>query len=860
MTKIFLKQNASKRSSKVDNFMNVELSTNSRLLPVNEVADTINAQEEYTREKDNSNKYRLIFTINPICTNVLFNAYSEIVYHEGGEDCVVVTENGVEGEISGITGLSKYKNSTRQNLNKKICIQDTAYSDESIGPFVYHCGMDIFNNHLLRKKEFVVVNKIKEGATEANFNTLSDYLRDFNGENVKEKILKMKKGNTQLSKEAVGLHLYRRDSVDSFNKTANLKIKEENGWWGFINPVTLNVANFKVDEDSEIAINKCMNNNKADEFIDMYPDRSLYSFIPKYNKFRNRMENNWDYCITYPYSSVTNNTLVESTKLKVKDSNGIRCYGIEEQNFGGTILEDTTFDESGLIYLRSQIKNTFTAGSFINITIFNNGTYYTSDTPIKVMGIGYLGKDTNHIFSIKLMDFYMIISMVGNAFLDGEKQLLSNYEIRVRKYEGGTNCRYYIRKFRKLPNFKDSDVSLEEEVSEKDITDNQKPFNSSLNKMAYGENIFSDKVAQIVFNDDVITSGLRDNLGRELSEIYLTIVKRNKGHKKWYEDGDYTNPDIEFSHCFGSISSGFDLSKEEDDYNIHKISKDAKFAKLSDDITIDTDEFDGDIVEFSPYTLQETVLEQVYFRFNTAQREYKTSVFGRGIKYDEIISDDYDIDNGFATKEYIFDNNSNIHINHEGYYYQPHYRVCTKEFRREVNQGEHQKMTINNIKKLSSGVYSGTTAINYFLNAGDEIYFYKKYTHDKKIGKITDVKGDLYTEITFSINGIDDFSDYLIYKPNPLKPKGAYELEDGTGRYLWREKKSDQDMLPNDELYNSTFTNGAHYRHQNITLFLRRQDPTNEFGLSTEDELFIDGEITDVSTAEYINEGEGAIC
>ena len=45
-------------------------------------------------------------------------------------------------------------------------------------------------------------------------------------------------------------------------------------------------------------------------FIDLYPDRSLFSFIPKENKSRNRLENNWDYCLTYPFENYTGNTLV----------------------------------------------------------------------------------------------------------------------------------------------------------------------------------------------------------------------------------------------------------------------------------------------------------------------------------------------------------------------------------------------------------------------------------------------------------------------------------------------------------------------------------------------------------------------
>lgn len=46
-----------------------------------------------------------------------------------------------------------------------------------------------------------------------------------------------------------------------------------------------------------------MNNNKACEIYNMYPDISLFSFVPKYNKYQQRKESNWDYCLTYPYLS-----------------------------------------------------------------------------------------------------------------------------------------------------------------------------------------------------------------------------------------------------------------------------------------------------------------------------------------------------------------------------------------------------------------------------------------------------------------------------------------------------------------------------------------------------------------------------
>ena len=94
----------------------------------------------------------------------------------------------------------------------------------------------------------------------------------------------------------------------------------------------------------------------------------------------------------------------------------------------------------------------------------------------------------------------------------------------------------------------------EEEIVEA-LTTND--FSSSLNRLGFSKTIYGDDLSQIIY-DDVTIDGLRDNLGRELSVIYLTIVKTNYGHTEWYEDKNYKSPAVEYSHCFGKIKSGFD--------------------------------------------------------------------------------------------------------------------------------------------------------------------------------------------------------------------------------------------------------------------------------------------------------------
>ena len=79
MKQIFLNEFKSKRSSNVDNNISVDLSTERKLLPTDDISETVDSYEEYVKEKDASGIFRLMFTINPVCSNILFNGRTEIV-------------------------------------------------------------------------------------------------------------------------------------------------------------------------------------------------------------------------------------------------------------------------------------------------------------------------------------------------------------------------------------------------------------------------------------------------------------------------------------------------------------------------------------------------------------------------------------------------------------------------------------------------------------------------------------------------------------------------------------------------------------------------------------------------------------
>ena len=205
----------------------------------------------------------------------------------------------------------------------------------------------------------------------------------------------------------------------------------------------------------------------------------------------------------------------------------------------------------------------------------------------------------------------------------------------------------------------------------------------------------------------------------------------------------------------------------------------------------------------------------------------------------------------------------------EGYYYKPHYRIQLKKFSEEVNVGTDQKIIYDPKKVERSGdTYVIITSKNYYLTINEKVVLYDKKTLEKYSGVIIAVDGKAFNIITLkTLDTQKDLSDLIIFKINPLKPSNAYSLDDGTGRYIWRNFSSITDLDMDDPLYNRPFTNGAHYIYDSIDLFLRRQDPDGIYKLRTGDgsmpismmNLVIEGNYKDIDKFDYI-EASDDVC
>lgn len=972
--KELLNKKRSKLATNKDTHMSVDLGN--RMKKIMNVSDQhlVDLYQVYLDEKDASDKYRLIFTINPVCTNVLFNSVTEIVKDEGSPNCFCLPE-------SATTAPDKdtYKNIiSDEPISRLQAIRDTEYSNKDIMGLSYLPGIDIFNNHLLRKNGFKCVMKrtgkdcMKEGiaykflsgytvdesgSTEITdvFNTIRDYERTMDGNSVIKKF--PGPDSTYSSPISSQSHLYEESEMLDFETAFKTRLVERNGWFGFLNPSTLGIPVGKkknvdgtIDENTDIYINKLMNDRNACDFIDLFPDRKRFTFVPQKNRFRNnRLEKNWEYCLTYPYS-YTQDIMTDKGEPAFDDEgqeilNPIVAERDANDNVRNglafTVVDEIVTDNDRrriLIQSTGSIHNLH-PGSTVNIsykadesgaTYSSSGTFYDIlDVPVK--GIGDRNGEMQQYF-------FTVDSDDVPEWFDESGELMGGIVGRFSKTVFGIPCEYYFRVLRRLPNF--NSISKDEErsyhIGAYNTTDYD--FNSEINKLAFANNIYGDNLVQIVYLDDIDVNGLTDYYERPVSDIYLTIVKANNGHNDWYpEEGDpnYTADTITIARAFGKVTSGIDLPPETNfsrDYNVHRIHN-IDFRKvctaygdeftrpyenlgniyknynvisdtgdtpcdyvlenlktLEDDITIDREFFLGDLVEFSLPEYNETVLEPIYHRFNTAQREYVSTEI-ENIITDEIYMDDYEgsqtgvtssIGSSFMCVEDYYnkgyedvtESGTTVrkHISYpgnlfpEGYYYQPHYRIHLKDVSDKISQSTNTyvEITDDGIDTGSTGnIVSFTTVEDMDLIKNDEIVVQdttNNIFYDAIVVGATGVTGQTHIEAELK-NGErigEGALRLIVFKKTLGIPKYALPYPDTGGKYIWRSLVPPSKVSSDSEIYDKPFANGAHYRHTGINFFLRRQDPYGYYELNTRTE-FATGETNKLNNFMQYGRGNDSI-
>lgn len=624
-SKVFLQSHISKQSSNTSNGVNVQLKGKRKLLPTTDMSESVSQYEQYLEERGKCNKIRLTCQVNPICSNVLYNSVTEIVRNEGSDDVEVLNYGNCTIEKVNVSGGKTNDNGfcwssprwsgdalTVLNGNAKVshptnAIRDTQLSSPSNG-FVYHCGKDIFNNHLIRSNTFKTICKIPN--TSSTFNTIADKMRDVNGNEVVETLYFPVDALINGHKKDVTMHVYRYDDILTYaDSVKNRLVQKYDGWVGFYNRSKIkSYSNFEKDEIMDIE-RPIMYKNGGD-FIEMYPDRSLYSFVPKFNKHRKRVEKNWEYCITYPSSSTTDgfDSIINKSNGALKaiyfDENskgdnggsqlviyGISKHGLMVGDFvsvyktlrNGTdervvesaevsaVVDDyifvlkgnsTAISNSWYDVSQNDLDNGCIEVDGVCYSLAPNKKYFTDSYPCS----GCSDSTSGYTTSTDKNKYYLVNGKYVNLDLDSQ-------HISYKKVVNGIECNYYVRIFSKVPNFKNAsavtsseyDIYKDDSKLIKEYQGSDYDFESHVSRLAFAKNIYGDEIGEVVFTDDIDISNLKDNLGRPLSTLYITFLKSNGGYKEWYGFGTNIDPSsdkVTYSHCFGALTCGYETSDE----------------------------------------------------------------------------------------------------------------------------------------------------------------------------------------------------------------------------------------------------------------------------------------------------------
>lgn len=759
--KLLLNKSNYKRSINKDSSLRVELMGSRKVLPIDPMEGTISEMEVYDNERRACTSIRLTLAVNVVATNILANYITEIVKDEGSEDVVFYNISGITKEDESKVIGSKWYAFEASEVSRTIdhsrggegilgnyavtynAVRDTQLSSENVG-YKYHCGLDIFNNHTLRSKTFKAICPLPDRKMRIEFNTIEDYLRDADGKQVK--FYNDRLNQTQ-NKPTLNAHVYLDEEIMSYPETVQKKLQEYNGWIGFENTSKFPMYSGNTMYDYF----KTINDRMSCDFIDLSPERDLFSFVPKFNPYRRRIEKNWNYCLTYPSSSITSGIsfIREGTNSLMvynfdENSEGVggteaikftsvSMHGLNEGDYvniynGDEIIIDTAevvkvYDEFSFAIFKNGMeisKKWVTLGDeetysgYSLFDIMSNEAYDKATSSISssvfddIVSSGnvYEWRDSSRRFIVDeisgydtdkrtVVDSFHSINR-RNVNIDEDAQ-----DISFKRVVNGTECQYYVRIFTKIPNWRFADKSHSEYelykygstlIDEYNNKDND--FESHIGRLGFSKNIYNDDIAEVVFSDDINIDGLRDNLGRPLTDIYFTVVKNNAGYRRWYVKHplhrlDTTADEIEYSHVFGKNTCAFRLSDEsvndkrhcniiatnncdidrsgmtingalenrETEYlDADEIEYNNVYDENGEQIYEGDKHFYGDLCCYCEPLFEEKSIQSVEFRFNTAQRElqkvndgkghvisdFENEEYFRNYVWDEILHDDFD--------------------------------------------------------------------------------------------------------------------------------------------------------------------------------------------------------------------------
>lgn len=260
------------------------------------------------------------------------------------------------------------------------------------------------------------------------------------------------------------LKIYRKDGVTQSKYTSTNNIVERNGWLGYIDddPETAQTYNKSNTDFSDNKSSLC-------EFVPFDPGYDRLKFDDPDGK------PNYLLKVSYPYATEDITLVQNDSGITLAD--GIPFIKTEEK-----IINEISY---------TVFKTPINHGLSVNDTVklFDIGGEVTEDTFIVIQLGDVNGNNKNRCFVLAI-DFTKITFSKGVS--------------RFARQVDGVLSQYYVRKYKTLTSgFRDYDRY----------------------PAAFAQSYFGDEEVGFNFVQDIDISGKVDNLGRPLSELFLSIIK-----------------------------------------------------------------------------------------------------------------------------------------------------------------------------------------------------------------------------------------------------------------------------------------------------------------------------------------------
>ena len=387
-------------------------------------------------------------------------------------------------------------------------------------------------------------------------------------------------------------------------------IFEKDGWVGSYN-----------DEPNENEIQ--FNDNKS-ALCEFFP------FDPGYDRLKmldSDGASNYLFKLVYPFGTKDITLVKNNLNISLKD--------------GVPIIDKFTIELNGRQYIgfRTPMNHGLNVGDRIRLFNFvDNTPNNTLNLTTQLYRVFKLGNQVN---DNKLRTFVIDVNPSDINFTIGVST--------IKRSVNGKLSSYYVRQFKSLTSsdYKDYD----------------------LYPAAYGVTYFNDEVVAFNFKNDIDVSSLVDNLGRPITEIYLSIIKNDNDSNPtslntqyWLQQQQNLIPPYN-TRFWTKISAGYDLENNNNvNYNIRSYGDTNYVGSLYyENIDESDDVFDGDIVEYNESELLERRMENLYHRVNTVYREFLNSIYST-----------YSQDSNKGNKK-------------EGYIYSPFNLIKIREFSNYIN-------------------------------------------------------------------------------------------------------------------------------------------------------------------------------